>query len=49
MQDPRPLLGERSDVDVWVDPTNPGNTWVDTDFLDRRHAVGQAVGPVQGR
>ncbi len=33
MRDPRPLLGARTDLDVWVDPKNPKSYWVDTDFL----------------
>lgn len=49
IRDPRPLLGERRQIDVWVDPRNPRLAWVDTDFLDPAHAVGKTVDPVQRR
>jgi hypothetical protein len=49
MRDPRPALGQRTQIDVWVDPRYPGKAWVDTDFLDPPHAVAQAVDPVQRR
>lgn len=49
MRDPRPLLGERRQIDVWVDPRNPRRAWVDTDFLDPVHAVRKAIDPVQRR
>ncbi|MEO8560235.1 MAG: DUF3592 domain-containing protein [Rhodospirillales bacterium] len=49
IKDPRPLLNARTQIDVWVDPRNPKSAWVDTDFLDPRHAMAQAAGPVQRR
>ncbi len=48
-RDPRSLLGERRQIDVWVDPKNAKRAWVDTDFLDPEHAVGRTVEPVQRR
>ncbi|MEO8560236.1 MAG: hypothetical protein ABI439_14290, partial [Rhodospirillales bacterium] len=33
IEDPRPLLKARTQIDVWVDPRNPKSAWVDTDFL----------------
>ena len=32
-KDPRPLLGQRTELPVWVDPKNPNNVLVDTDVL----------------
>jgi len=49
IKDPRPLLGERQQIDVWIDPKNPKSAWVDTDFLAPRNAVAPAAGPVQRR
>lgn len=49
MRDPRPVLGGRTQIDVWIDPGNPKRAWVDTDFLDPAHAVARAVAPVQRR
>ncbi len=49
MQDPKPFMGDRSAVDIWVDPKKPKNAWMDTDFLDPRRAVAQIVSPVQRR
>jgi len=49
MRDPRPALGDRQQIDVWVDPKNPRRAWVDTDFLDPHHAVAQVAGLVQRR
>jgi hypothetical protein len=47
MQDPRPLLGDWQEIDVWVDPKNPRNAWVDTDFLDPHHAVARVASPIR--
>jgi hypothetical protein len=36
MADPRPRLGDRTAIDLWLDPRNPNNALVDIDFLDPR-------------
>jgi hypothetical protein len=46
-KDPRPQLAGRSHIDVWVDPRDPENAWVDTYFLDLHRTRAQFAGPVQ--